>query len=162
MALAGLAILAVACTPGTDFPDPSSPVAAIPWPDYELLIYQITDQTAAVLGTLELEVERLDDTFHMRVLFLLPEQGARDETRITVDAATLRPLTYERLAEDDDDRIEVSGVYSAQADGTMDLDARVVENGDVKEERLMVRAFASTTTPRPGCGDPFHLPRILK
>ena len=142
MALTGLAILVVACAPGTDFPDPSSPVAAIPWPDYELLIYQITDQTEAVQGTLELEVEQLDDTFRMRVLFVLPEQGARDETRITVDAVTLRPLTYERLAEDADDRIEVRGVYSARADGTMDVDARVVENGVVAEERLMVGEFA--------------------
>ena len=146
MALAALAVLtlagASACTSGSDFPDPSNPVASIPWPDYELLRYQISDQTGTIQGTLELEVERRDDTYRMRVLFLLTDQAARDETLVTVDAATLRPLRYERLAEDADDRIEVNGVYRVEADGTTVLDARIVENGDVTEQRLMIGDFA--------------------
>ena len=132
--LLGLAAaLLAACTPGIGFPDPSNPVAGIPWPDYELLRYDITDQTELKLGTVDFEIERLDDEFRIRVHFLLPQSGAEDEIVLHIDARTLAPLRYERLATTLDERIEVTATYGVDADGRRFLDSLVV-NGDDREQ----------------------------
>lgn len=143
--LAAGALLLGACAEGSGFPDPSNPVAQIPWPDYELLRYDITDQTLNQLGTLDLEVQRLGADYRFRLLFILDQEQVRDEVTVVADAATLRPRTYERLAVGPDDRIEVHGVYGDDAEGRAVVDSVVIENGDRREERVELGDFAFDT-----------------
>ncbi len=138
-------LIGAACSSATDFPDPSNPVRSIPWPDYELLRYDITDQTGTALGTVDFEVERDGDEYQFRVLFLLPDGNVRDETFLHVAADTLTPLRYERLATNDDDTIEVNGVYGVDAEGAAIVDGVVIENGDREEERISIGEFAFDT-----------------
>lgn len=145
LALAASALLLGACAEGADFPDPSDPVAQIPWPDYELLRYDITDQTQGELGTLDLEVQRQGDAYQFRLLFILDDAQVRDEVTVVADAATLRPRTYERLAVGPDDRLEAHGVYREDADGRPVLDSVVVENGDRREKLVELGDFAFDT-----------------
>ncbi len=135
--------LIAACTSTADFPDPSNPVASTPWPDYELLRYDITDQRDVTLGTVDFEVERIGDIFSFRLLFLLEDEQVRDEVILTVDAETLSPRTYERFAADLESRVEVLATYGVDGEGALVLDSRVVRDGEerVKTEELGDFAF---------------------
>jgi hypothetical protein len=128
------ALFAVACS-GADFPDPSDPVARIVWPDYELLRYDITDQTDELIGTVDFEVERFDGEFRLRIEFLLPESGAQDELVLHVDAESLEPLRYERLATAPGQRVEVTATYGVDADGRF-VDSLVIEDGEREQRRI--------------------------
>ena len=122
-------VIGVACSRASEFPDASDPVRSMPWPDYELLRYDIVDQTGLTLGTVDFEVDRQGDEYQFRVLFLLPEGNVRDETFLHVEAETLAPRRYERLAMDDDDTIEVTGVYGTDEEGEAIVDSVVIDNG---------------------------------
>ena len=143
------ALLVAACTEGSDFPDPSNPVANTPWPDYELLRYDITDQTEVSIGTVDFEVERQDDEFRLRILFLLPQSGAEDELTLFVDAATLEPLRYERLATTTDQRVEVTATYgrdpASDPPGQPIVDTVVIDDGERSELRLELDEHAFDT-----------------
>lgn len=141
--LAVVVLLAAACSE-SDFPDPTDPVAGIPWPDYELLRYDITDQREVKLGTVDMEVRRDGGLFELRLVFLLPDRQVRDEIFVTVDAETLEPLTYTRLAEDPDNRIEVTGTYRDGDEGRV-LDTTVDDNGDLEEKLVELDEFAFDT-----------------
>ena len=146
LALALLSALAAACGSDTGFPDPSDPVAGTPWPDYELLRYDITDQTGVRLGSADFEVERQGDEYRLRVLFLLPATATEDETVLFVDAESLRPLRYERLATTPGERVEVSAGYGVGADGQRFVDSVVVDSaGDRREKRLELAEFSFDT-----------------
>jgi hypothetical protein len=134
--------LIAACT-SNDFPDPSNPVAGTPWPDYELLRYDITDQRDEILGTVDFEVEHLDDIFQFRLLFLLEDGQVQDEVILTVDAATLSPRTYERRATDQENQVEVSATYEIGPDGATVLRSTVIRDDEetVKTEELGEFAF---------------------
>ncbi len=136
-ALLAAALLLAACDPTTNFPDPSDPVANIPWPDYELLRYVVIDQTNRELGAVDFEIAREGDEYHIRVLFVLDDPEGRDEVDLWVAADTLQPLRYERRAVSADQLIEVSGVYS---DGGVDV--VVIEDGEREEERVETGEFA--------------------
>lgn len=131
-----IAMLAAACAEGADFPDPSNPVTRIPWPDYELLRYDIIDQTDLKIGTVDFEVERIDDEFRLRVSFLLPDSATEDELILFVEAGTLRPLRYQRLATNPDERVEVSATYGVDAEGRPVADTVVVDGDDREEKRI--------------------------
>lgn len=139
-----LMLVAAACSSGSEFPDPGNPVSGTPWPDYELLRYDITDQTGVKLGTVDMEVRLVGDLYEMRLLFLLPETEVRDEIFVTVDAETLAPLSYSRLAEDPENRIEVTGTYREGEDGPL-LDSLVTDNGEEESELIELSAFAFDT-----------------
>ena len=139
MAVALLTTFAAACADGAGFPEPSDPVGSTPWPDYELLRYDITDQTGARVGGVDFEVERRGDEYRLRVLFLLPETATEDETIVFVDAASLRPLRYERLATTPDERVEVRATYGVDADGQRFVDS------DRWEDRLELDDFSFDT-----------------
>ena len=148
LALAALAIpalLAAACATDAGFPDPADPVARIPWPDYELLRYDITDQTEQPQGTVDFEIERRGDQFHLRIAFLLPDSATEDELRLQVDARTLAPLRYERLATAPGERIAVTAVYGLDADGQRIVDSTVVDGDDVRERRFELGDFSFDT-----------------
>ncbi|MXY80018.1 MAG: DUF3108 domain-containing protein [Chloroflexi bacterium] len=146
MAVALVATCAAACADGTGFPEPSDPVGSTPWPDYELLRYDITDQTGARVGGVDFEVERRGDEYRLRVLFLLPETATEDETVVFVDAASLRPLRYERLATTPGERVEVRATYGVGVDGQRFVDSVVVDGaGDRREERLELEDFSFDT-----------------
>jgi len=138
-------LIGAACSRASDFPDASDPVRFMPWPDYELLRYDIIDQTGVTLGTVDFEVDRQDDEYQFRVLFLLPGGNVRDETFLHVVADTLAPLRYERVATDDDDTIEVKGVYGTDDEGEAIVDSVVIENGSREEERVSIGEFAFDT-----------------
>ena len=141
-----LGTLAAACGSDSGFPDPSDPVAHTPWPDYELLRYDITDQTGVRLGSVDFEVERRGDEYRLRVLFLLPATATQDETILFVDAESLQPLRYERLATTPDERVEVSASYGVDAGGQRFVDSVVVDSaGDRREERLELAEFSFDT-----------------
>ena len=144
VAIVALSLIA-ACSSESDFPDPSNPVTGIPWPDYELLRYDIVDQTNVKLGTVDFEVERQEDEYRLGILFLNPSAQAQDEVELFVDAETLQALRYSRLATDTDDRIEVTGTYSVDEEGMPVLDSIVVENGDRKEKQVEVGDFGFDT-----------------
>jgi len=131
-----VALLAASCAQGATFPDPSNPVSATPWPDYELLRYDITDQTEVKIGTVDFEIERQDDEYRMRVQFLLPDTATEDELTLFVDAATLRPLRYERLATTPDERVEIHATYGVDADGQRFVDSIVLQDDDREERHL--------------------------
>lgn len=137
-------LMAAACSSGSDFPDPSNPVSGTPWPDYELLRYDITDQRDVKLGTVDMEIRLVGDLYEMRLLFLLPETEVRDEIFVTVDAETLAPLSYSRLAEDPDNRIEAAGTYREGEDGPL-LESLVTDNGEEESERIELSEFAFDT-----------------
>ena len=137
-------VLAAACSSGSDFPDPADPVSSMPWPDYELLRYDITDQREVWLGTVDLEIRRVGDVFEMRVLFLLPALQQRDEIFLTVDAATLSPLHYSRLATDSDDRFEAEGTYREGDEGPV-LESLVTDNGEETSRLVELDDFAFDT-----------------
>jgi len=120
--------LIAACT-SNDFPDPSNPVAGTPWPDYELLRYDMTDQRDEKLGTVDFEVERIDDIFQFRLLFVL-EDEVRDEVILTVDAATLSPRSYQRLAMGPEGRVEVIATYEFDAEGATVLQSTVIRDDE--------------------------------
>ena len=140
-----LVLIGAACSRASEFPDASDPVRSMPWPDYELLRYDILDQTGLTLGTVDFEVDRQGEEYQFRVLFLLTEGNARDETFLHVVAETLAPLRYERLATDDDDRIEVMGVYGTDEDGEAIVDSVVIDNGSREEDRVSIGEFAFDT-----------------
>ena len=144
-ALVLVAVIGAACSPTAEFPEAQSPVANIPWPDYELLRYDISDQTDLVLGTVDFEVERQGDEFQLRVLFVLVEDDVRDEVILRVEAATLKPLRYSRVATDVDTRVEVEGVYGIDENGEGIVDTVVIENGEREERRVETGAFAFDT-----------------
>ena len=130
------ALLLGACAAESSFADPSNPVSAIPWPDYELLRYDVTDQTEQPLGSLELEIRRDGDAYDIQVLFQL-DSGVRDETRLRVAAATLQPLEYERAAADGGESIDVLGFYH---DGMVDSVVR--EDGKRTGKQFETGEFA--------------------
>ena len=133
----GVATLALACSQDSDFPDPSDPVSAIPWPDYELARYTITDQTDEVLGSVEFEIVREGGEYALRVLFELDNPPLRDETMVRVRAGSLTPISYERHAFDDDDQVDVTGSYAANS-----VAVRVVENGEEEMADVETGEFA--------------------
>ena len=145
LALALLGALAAACGSDSGFPDPSDPVAGTPWPDYELLRYDISDQTGARVGSVDFEVERQGDEYRLRVLFLLPATATEDETVLFVDAESLRPLRYERLATTPGERVEVGATYGVDADGQRFVDSVVVGGPDPGERRLELAEFSFDT-----------------
>lgn len=120
-------VLVVACSEESEFPDASDPVSAMPWPDYELTRYTITDQTDEVLGSVEFEIVRQGEEYTLRVLFLLDAPPLRDETMVRIRADSLEPIGYERRASDDEDQLEVTGSYSGDT-----VIVRIVENGIVR------------------------------
>lgn len=131
-----LALLLGACADESSFADPSNPVGAIPWPDYELLRYDVTDQTEQPLGSLELEIRRDVDTYAIRVLFQL-DSGVRDETALRIAADTLQPLEYERLATDGGESIDVFGFYHNGV-----VDSVVIEDGKRTAAQVETGEFA--------------------
>ena len=144
-----LGLLLAACSSASDFPDPSSPVATIPWPDYERLVYDFVDQTDAVIGSVTLEVERVDAVYVMRVQFVLDAENVEDAIEVQVNAATLRPLTYERVAVEPGREVRITGTYSEPTAGANDAEAgalvvtsRVLDGDDVDEKTFAVGAFA--------------------
>ena len=137
LATLGLALLLAACDPAADFPDPSNPVRAIPWPDYELLRFDFIDENGRDLGTMDLEVERQGSTYLIHILFLLTPSNARDEIFVRVDAETLRPIDYQRSASNAEERIDVSGVYGEET-----LAAVVIEDGKRQEAEVELGEFA--------------------
>ena len=140
--------LAAACGSDSGFPDPSDPVDGTPWPDYELLRYDITDQTGVRLGSVDFEVERQGDEYRLRVLFLLPATATQDEIILFVDAESLQPLRYERLATTPDERVEVSASYGVDADGQRFVDSVVVDGpapDDRTQRRLELGEFSFDT-----------------
>ena len=146
--MAGLAVgalVAAACAAGTNFPSPSDPVSAIPWPDYELLRYDIIDQTGETLGTVDFEVERVGAEYRLRILFLLSGGEARDEVLLAVRADTLQPLRYERLAVAPGRRLEAEGRYGRDEEGEPILESVVIEDGEREEERLRIGDSAFDT-----------------
>lgn len=78
--------LTAACSGESEFPDPSDPVNALPWPDYELTRYIITDQTDEVLGSVEFEIAREGEEYALWVLFVLDDPPLRDETMVRIRA----------------------------------------------------------------------------
>ncbi len=135
-------VLAVACSEESEFPDPSDPVSALPWPDYELTRYTITDQTDEVLGSVEFEIARQGEEYALRVLFMLDNPPLHDETMVRIRADSLEPIGYERRASDDEDQLEVTGSYSRDT-----VVVRIVENGIVRvaengEEEVETGEFA--------------------
>ena len=70
----------------------------------------------------------------MRVQFLLPDTATEDELTLFVDAATLRPLRYQRLATTPGERVEIDATYGVDADGQRFVDSIVLQ-GDDREER---------------------------
>lgn len=130
------ATMLVACTSGADFPDPSDPVTERPWPDYELLRYDITDQTEVKVGTVDFEIERVGDEYRIRIQFLLPQTGAEDELVLHVDAVSLEPLRYERLATTTDERIEVTATYGVDSEGQRFVDSLVIDGDERAERRI--------------------------
>ncbi len=144
MLVAMLMLVVAACGNGANFPEPGNPVSSTPWPDYELLSYDITDQRDVNLGTVDMEVRRVGGGYEMRLLFLLPETEVRDEIFVTVDAVTLLPLRYSRLAQDPDNRIAASGTYHDGDDGPM-LDSSVTDNGDKKSKLVDLSPFSFDT-----------------
>ena len=130
-------VLAVACSEESEFPDPSDPVSALPWPDYELTRYTITDQTDEVLGLVEFEIVRQGEEYALRVLFMLDDPPLHDETMVRIRADSLEPISYERRASDADDQLDVAGSYSG---GTVFV--RVVENGEEEVATVETGEFA--------------------
>ena len=130
-------VLVAACSEESEFPDASDPVSAMPWPDYELTRYTITDQTDEVLGSVEFEIARQGEEYALRVLFLLDDPPLRDETTVRIRADSLEPISYERRASDDEDRLEVTGSYGG---GTVVV--RKVENEEEEVGTVETGEFA--------------------
>ena len=136
--------LGSACGSETSFDDPQDPVAQISWPDFERLHYDMFDQTDTRLGTLVLETIRQEDVYQLSLLFRLDTEDGlvTDEVTVWVDAESLRPIRYERLAESSEERLSAEAEYRANADGEVSVDVVLDEDGEVTEERVEAGVFA--------------------
>ena len=138
-------LLISACSNLPDFPAASNPVHSTPWPNFELLRYDIFDQTGMQQGTVDFEVNRREGEYEFRVLFLLPKEDVRDETILNVDTETLKPLRYLRQARSKSEKIEISGQYEINDKGETILNGTVNENGVQTKATLPVGDFAFDT-----------------
>ncbi len=142
--VAALAALAVACGAEGNFDDPENPVSQIAWPDYERLHYDMLDQTDSRLGTLVMETMREGEHYRLSLEFQLDSDDGPvvDIVAVWVDAETLSPVRYERLAVAPDETRRAEADYRLNREGEIVADIRVEDNGEVIEETLEAGAFA--------------------
>ncbi len=139
-----LTVLAAACGSEGSFDDPQNPVSRIAWPDYERLHYDMFDQTDARLGTLVMEARREDERYRLSLEFNLDTSGGPvvDIVTVWVDAESLTPVRYERLAEAPDKTLRAEADYRVSGDGEVSASVFVNDDGEVVEETLEAGAFA--------------------
>ena len=136
LAAAGaLALLLAACSAQSSFPDPAElPLQAnAPWPGYERLTYAIFDQTDAEIGAMVMET-RCDGggTCELSLTFTIDESNTRDELTVVVDERTMKPVSYSRHAENDEDSVTIDGTYSL--DGSSLAATGFVQENDERQE----------------------------
>ena len=131
-----LLALATACGSDSEFDDPENPVTQIAWPDFERLHYDMLDQTDTLLGTLVLETLRAGDQYRLSLEFSLDgEDGpVSDRVQVWVDAETLQPSRYERVATSAEESLDAEADYVLDADGNLIAHAMVIENGEPTED----------------------------
>ena len=139
------AILAVACGTDTSFDDPEDPVSQISWPDFERLHYDILDQTDIRRGTLILETVREGDVYLLSLRFRLDTESGEvvtDDVTVWVDAESLQPIRYERMAESSEKTVTAEADYRADADGEVSAYVVLDKDGEVTEETVEAGVFA--------------------
>jgi len=143
--VAACAILAVACGTDTSFDDPEDPVSQISWPDFERLHYDILDQTDIRRGTLILETVREGDVYLLSLRFRLDTESGEvvtDDVTVWVDAESLQPIRYVRMAESSEKTVTAEADYRADADGEVSAYVVLDEDGEVTEETVEAGVFA--------------------
>ena len=107
--LAGLA-----CGLQPDKPPPTADLAiTIPWPDQEQAHYQLLDRKSKKeMGEGTLSVTKQGDQYELSQSFQGAE-GSSDESTVTVDAQTLKPLSFHRKLVLPNQTEEVEGDYDA-------------------------------------------------
>ena len=85
----------------------------IPWPDREQAHYQLLDRKSKKeMGVGTLSVTKQGDQYELTQKFE-GEEGSSDESTVTVDAQTLKPLTFHRKLVLPNQTEEVKGDYDA-------------------------------------------------
>ncbi len=136
--------LLTACSSDSQFEEPTDPVAQVPWPDFERLHYDMLDQTDSKLGTLILETAREDDRYRLTLEFALQNEDGpvSDRVRVWVDAETLQPISYERIATSAEQSLNASATYTFNAAGEATADINLNDNGEILAETIEAGRFA--------------------
>jgi hypothetical protein len=124
-----LALIAVSCL-AQDI-ETQDIVADIPWPDSERSEYVLLDQDEAEIGSGTLTVERRGGEFEFVLSF--EGRGETDETVVTADAETLKPVSVRR-EHNNDERTVIEAEYDPENE-----EIRVVEIEGDEEERTVPR-----------------------
>lgn len=152
--LAACVLLLLACSSESSFGDPENPISQIAWPDFERLHYDMLDQTDTKLGTMVMETVREDDRYRLSLEFMLDSENGpvSDIVTVWVDAETMSPIRYERIADSPDESLRAEAAYSSNSDGEISADISVEEidkeeedeskRSEVTEETLEAGVFA--------------------
>lgn len=130
-----IALTLAACDEGNDVVS-NEIVESVPWSAPEMLTYRVLDNDDDEVGSLEMSVEAVGDTFAMRQRFDFPEDGFANESEVVVDAETLFPLTVAYEIDGPEGLISCEGEY----EGGMVTVLNVRVDGE-KEEDLDVPAL---------------------
>jgi hypothetical protein len=107
-------IASLACGLQPERPPPTADLPiTIPWADQEQARYQLLDRKSEEeMGTGTLSVARQGDTYELSQSFQGTD-GSSDESTVTVDAQTLKPLSFHRTLMLKNQTEEVEGDYDA-------------------------------------------------
>ena len=135
-----VALSLLACSSESDFGDPENPVAQIAWPDFERLHYDIFDQTDAKRGTLVLQTIRQENVYELSLHFRLDTESGEvvtDTVIVWVDAETLTPVRYERIADSAAESLRANAVYKSNSEGEIAAEISVerIDNEEEDEEK---------------------------
>ena len=108
IALFALSLLAVACS-GDSRPPTSDVYGSAPWTGDETLFYDVETDQGEMLGREELNIDVQDGGWTI-LGQLFTATSRRDESKVTVETATLKPnsSTREIVTPDDEELIEVT------------------------------------------------------
>lgn len=144
LAACAAALVLAACSAESSFPDPAEPPlqAEAPWPDYERLTYAMFDQTDEEIGAMVMETRRIEGGRYELVLrFTVDESNTVDELAVVVDERTMKPISYDRRAANDEETVTIAGSYEG-AGGDLTAVGYVEEDGERREIDLEAGDFA--------------------
>ena len=141
-----LAALLAACASSATGGGTEDVVRQVPLRDGEQFVYRLIDRDGELVGRGTFTTTRTGGTFELRQSYeeLAVPAGARavlDESRVVVEASTLRPITMERAiqARDPDDDELITVEYAIDAEDRPVVRTTSTQGGEARERELRLR-----------------------